>query len=97
MYSWQDDEGEEGEGEGDFSQSSGKSLTLFLVEATQAMGEAREGDPDNYTALQRSTSCFIAPTLSPSRALSCAHDVIKSKIFSSDKVAKVLDLLHSGQ
>ena len=71
MYSWQQDEDEEGEDEGDFQVSSGKSLTLFLVEATAAMGEKREGDPDEFTALQR--------------ALSCAHDTIKSKIFNSDK------------
>jgi ATP-dependent DNA helicase II len=72
MYSWQDDEDGDGEGEaGDFTFSSGKHLTLFLVEATTAMAERREGDPDGYTALQR--------------ALACAHDTIKSKIFNAEK------------
>jgi len=70
MYSWQDED-EEGEGEADSGFSSGKSLTLFLIEATTPMAEAREGDQDSYTLLQR--------------ALACAHDTIKNKIFSSDK------------
>jgi len=73
MYSWQAREEDEEEVEdGDLlGLTGGKSLTIFLVEATKAMGESREGDPDEYSALQRS--------------LSCAHDTIKSKIFSGDQ------------
>lgn len=70
MYSWQDPDDEE-EDDGDFGFSSGKSLTVFLIDATTVMGEKRDGDPDCFTALQRS--------------LSCAHDTIKNKIFNSDK------------
>ena len=47
------------------------------------MGERREGDPDGYTALQR-----FAVRAGPNpvvRALCCAHDTIKSKIFASDQ------------
>ena len=67
MYSWQAKEEDEEEVEdGDFSGlTGGKSLTIFLVEATKAMGESREGDPDEYSALQvkyweEMQSCNIA-------------------------------------
>lgn len=71
-YSWQVKEEDEEEEDGEMvGFASGKNLTIFLVEATKVMGESREGDPDDYTALQRS--------------LSCAHDTIKSKIFSGDQ------------
>jgi len=69
MYSWQQPEDEDEEEE--VQHGGGKSLTLFLVDANTAMGERREGDPDGYTALQR--------------ALCCAHDTIKNKIFTSDQ------------
>ena len=54
MYSWQAKEEDEEEVEdGDLlGLTGGKSLTIFLVEATKAMGESREGDPDEYSALQ---------------------------------------------
>ena len=54
MYSWQAREEDEEEVEdGDLlGLTGGKSLTIFLVEATKAMGESREGDPDEYSALQ---------------------------------------------
>ena len=54
MYSWEAKEEDEDEGEdGDLlGLTGGKSLTIFLVEATKAMGESREGDPDEYSALQ---------------------------------------------
>ena len=45
----EDEEEEDGEVVGF---ASGKNLTIFLVEATKAMGDSREGDPDGYTALQ---------------------------------------------
>ena len=67
MYSWQANEEDEEEVEdGDLSGlTGGKSLTIFLVEATKAMGESREGDPDEYSALQvkyweEMQSCIIA-------------------------------------
>ena len=54
MYSWEAKEEDEEEVEdGDLlGLTGGKSLTIFLVEATKAMGESREGDPDEYSALQ---------------------------------------------
>ena len=52
-YSWQVKEEDEEEEDGDVvGFASGKNLTIFLVEATKAMGDSREGDPDGYTALQ---------------------------------------------
>ena len=52
-YSWQAKEEDEEEEDGEvLGFSSGKNLTIFLVEATKVMGESREGDPDGYTALQ---------------------------------------------
>ena len=54
MYSWEAKEEDEEEVEdGDLlGLTGGKSLTIFLLEATKAMGESREGDPDEYSALQ---------------------------------------------
>ena len=54
MYSWEAKEEDEDEVEdGDLlGLTGGKSLTIFLVEATKVMGESREGDPDEYSALQ---------------------------------------------
>ena len=52
-YSWQVKEEDEEEEDGEMvGFASGKNLTIFLVEATKVMGESREGDPDDYTALQ---------------------------------------------
>ena len=69
-YSSQAKEEDEEEEDGEVSSfATGKNLTIFLIEATKVMGESREGDPDDYTALQVD---FVNSYL-PSSSLVCSE------------------------